>query len=159
MAVFYVWPVLLFIMALHLLTYISENRGRQWILQAESVLLRSALELICVLKAIQNLRGMTMDKLIKSFLVLISGIAIIIIFILNHRNISLTTENSRLKAQIEQLKIESQAQAQRFENAYKDAIVEQKQSEVETDKIMLANVPSNCELAIGWGIQQSHAFI
>lgn len=60
--------------------------------------------------------------------------------------------------QIDQLKIDSEEQRQRFEKLRDQANKEMRQIETATKKILMTKVPKDCNKAMDWGIRAARAF-
>lgn len=67
-------------------------------------------------------------------------------------------QNASLHAEMESLKEQNKRQTQVFEQSRKQAIDEMRQANKESTQIMLADVPTNCDDAIKWGINEAHNF-
>lgn len=89
-------------------------------------------------------------------------VLIICIFISHNHNKSIQYKLDLAKADlvlqngaIEQMKVESQKQAQRIELAQKEAQKVKVQYDTRIKQIMSVPVPTSCEEAMKWGIQQA----
>jgi hypothetical protein len=67
----------------------------------------------------------------------------------------LRAEVNELNAQIDVLKIESQKEIERTEQAKQDAIENMKSVQTGGNKILSAKVSKNCIDAINWGIKEA----
>lgn len=102
-------------------------------------------------------------SLISSFtMTRILGILCIVFFIVMYIELQIIhivgEKNASLHAEMESLEQQSKRQAQVFEQSRKQAIDDMRQANKESTQIMLANVPTNCDDAITWGINEAHNF-
>lgn len=95
----------------------------------------------------------------KSQIIAIFILILLIIGIFEWMVIDVLRKNILIyQTQINDLKTESTAQTQRYEQAQQDAESTVKQSQTSVRKIMLADVSKNCNQAMSWGIEQAKVF-
>jgi hypothetical protein len=86
------------------------------------------------------------------------GVLLSTIYVQHVRNLSLKTQNESLIMEISTLKTESKAAVDRANEASRNAVIEMKQSQIDSKAILMAKVPARCRAAMKWGIDQAQVF-